>query len=59
MGDDLVSDLDLTVQSTDGHKRAGKLLGFGEMVQKIGKCGDLIGTFWDKELRQGQPCRCA
>jgi hypothetical protein len=54
VGNDLVGDLDLTAQSIDGHKRAGKLLGFGETVQEIGNGGDLIGLFWDGELRQAR-----
>ena len=54
MGDDLVGDLDLAAHGIDGHQRAGELFGLGQVIEKFGDGGDLVGLFRNAQLRQGQ-----
>ena len=57
VGDDLVSDLDLTAHGIDGHQRTFDLLGLGKFIEEIRDGGDLVGLFRHAELRQDQSCR--
>src|SRR6202011_1852321 len=43
VGDDLVSNLDLAAHGVDGNERALELFGLGELIEKIGDGGDLVG----------------
>ena len=55
VGDDLVSDLDLTTHGVDGDQRAFELLCFCKFIEQIRNGGNLVGLFRHAELRQGQP----
>ena len=57
VGDDLGGDLDLAAHGVDGHQGALELPGLGELVEKIGDGGDLVGLLRDAGLRQRQPGR--
>src|SRR5271165_1687735 len=52
--DDLVGDLDLAAHSVDGDECAFELAGFGELIEKIGDGGDLVGLLGNAGLRQRQ-----
>ena len=56
VGHDLVGDLDLTAQGVDGDQGPFELAGLGEVVEKLGNSGDLVGLLRNAELRQGQSC---
>ena len=40
----------------DGDERALMLVGLGELIDKIGDGGDLVGLLRNAQLRQSQPC---
>ena len=56
VGNDLVGDLDLTAHGVDGDQGTFELAGFGQLVEKLGNSGDLVGLLRNAELRQGQSC---
>src|ERR1700741_1966381 len=55
VGNDLVGDGDLAAHGVDAHERVFELLGFGELIEKIGDGGDLVGLIRHAQLRQDQP----
>src|SRR6202011_4772326 len=56
VSNDLVGNLDLATHGVDGDERALKLFGLGELIEKIGDGGDLVGLLRNAQLRQSQPC---
>jgi hypothetical protein len=56
VGHDLVGDVDLTAHGIDGDQGTFELAGFGELVEKLGNSGNLVGLLRNPELRQGQSC---
>ena len=56
MSNDLIGNLDLAAHGVDGDERVLKLFGLGELIEKIGDGGDLVGLLRNAQLRQSQPC---
>lgn len=54
VGDDLRGDLDLRAHGVDRHEGAVELAHLGEMIEKLGNSGDLVGLLGHAELSQGE-----